>query len=133
MSHPRRGGTGMSWTRLLSLRSRYFWFSATESHARRLSKTAPTAACPPASSIILREKVMVWWTDEKRRSIFTVRASTGRSAKQSTRRPERQGSKSKEAEAQFDREETRPSPAQCATLRFHFQARATLQGPIRAS
>jgi hypothetical protein len=60
MIQPRRGGTGMSWTRLLSDSSWYFWFWATESQPIRPTSSAPIAAWAPPKSIIRREKVIDW-------------------------------------------------------------------------
>ena len=58
MIQPRRGGTGISWTRLLSDSSWYFSFCAIASQPMRPISTPPTTACAPPSSIIRREKVI---------------------------------------------------------------------------
>ena len=47
MIQPRLGGTGMSWTRLLSERSWYFSFCAMASQPMRPTRTPPTTACAP--------------------------------------------------------------------------------------
>jgi hypothetical protein len=84
MIHPRRGGTGMSWTRLLSLSSWYFSFWAIASQPRRPTRSPPTATCAPPSTSILREKVIDWWVLVIRMG-FIARASSGRSAKPARR------------------------------------------------
>ena len=61
MIHPRRGGTGISWTRLLSDSSAYFSFCAIASQPMRPMSMVPTAASAPLSSSIRREKVIDWW------------------------------------------------------------------------
>ena len=84
MIQPRRGGTGISWTRLLSESSWYFSFCAIASQPMRPISIAPTAACAAPRSIIRREKVIDWWAVVKR-TCFIARASTRRSGRRARR------------------------------------------------